>query len=182
MKRMRAPQTATFSYTVGTCTLGYVLVATVSLEIQAILLGDSTRDLVGSLQLRLPGLNLQRLVAQPSPQLALVQQLIEQPQRRGNLLLAPQGTPFQRSVWRALQSIAPGQTVSYGALARRLGMPLAVRAVAQACGQNPVAVAVPCHRVVRSDGGLGGYRWGLWRKQRLLTREHEAFCNGADCA
>ena len=179
---MGALQTATFSYAVETCSLGYVLVATVSEYIRVILLGDSTRELIGSLQLRLPGLKLQRLVPQTSPQMALVQQLIEQPQCRRNLLIAPQGTSFQRSVWQALQSIEPGQTVSYGALARRLGMPLAVRAVARACGQNPVAVAVPCHRVVRSDGGLGGYRWGLWRKQRLLTREHEALCDGASCA
>ncbi len=81
------------------------------------------------------------------------------------------GTPFQQSVWAALQQISPGRTVSYGELAQRLGHPRAVRAVAGACAANVLAVAIPCHRVVRRDGKSSGYRWGLWRKQALLQRE-----------
>ncbi len=87
------------------------------------------------------------------------------------LPLAPRGTPFQRRVWAALAAIPPGQTRSYGEIARSLGLPTAARAVGTACGANPIAVLVPCHRAVRADGGLGGYRWGLARKQRLLARE-----------
>jgi AraC family transcriptional regulator of adaptative response/methylated-DNA-[protein]-cysteine methyltransferase len=82
-----------------------------------------------------------------------------------------QGTAFQARVWRALQAVPPGQTVSYAELARRLGSPKSVRAVAGACAANPLAVAIPCHRVVRSDGGLSGYRWGVERKRALLERE-----------
>ena len=82
-----------------------------------------------------------------------------------------QGTAFQYRVWRALRSIAPGQTWTYAQLAQSISQPLAVRAVASACAANPVAVVVPCHRVVRSDGGLGGYRWGLQRKRQLLANE-----------
>ncbi len=83
------------------------------------------------------------------------------------------GTAFQRRVWMALREVAPGSTVSYGEIAARIGHPKAARAVAQACASNVLAVAVPCHRVVRSDGQLGGYRWGRERKRRLLEREAE---------
>jgi len=83
------------------------------------------------------------------------------------------GSAFQQRVWQALQQIPPGQTLSYSELATRIGAPKAVRAVASACAANPLAVAVPCHRAVRSDGGLAGYRWGLERKRALLKREEE---------
>ena len=98
---------------------------------------------------------------------------LEAPGRGFDLPLDIQGTIFQRRVWAALQDIQPGETASYGEIARQIGSPKAARAVAQACGANNLAVAVPCHRVVRADGGLGGYRWGLERKRALLAREAE---------
>ena len=101
--------------------------------------------------------------------------LIADPVRgAGDLVLDPQGTAFQQAVWAALRTIPPGTRETYAALAARLGHPNAVRAVANACGANPVAVAIPCHRVVRADGSLGGYRWGIARKQALLEREAAA--------
>src|SRR5258708_21971487 len=83
------------------------------------------------------------------------------------------GTAFQRRVWEALQRIPRGETRSYGAVAKKIGMPKAARAVARACATNPVAVAIPCHRVIREDGGLGGYRWGMERKEQLLAIEKQ---------
>ena len=97
---------------------------------------------------------------------------LESPQRAAELPLDIQGTAFQRQVWAALQSIPPGSKRTYAQIANQIGKPKAVRAVAGACAANTIAVIVPCHRVVRSDGGLGGYRWGIERKQTLL--EHEA--------
>ncbi|HMI37346.1 MAG TPA: methylated-DNA--[protein]-cysteine S-methyltransferase, partial [Steroidobacteraceae bacterium] len=88
-----------------------------------------------------------------------------------DLPLDIRGTAFQRRVWRALQRIPVGTTATYGDIARRIGAPKAVRAVAQACAANPLAVAIPCHRVVRRDGTLSGYRWGVSRKRALLARE-----------
>ena len=91
-----------------------------------------------------------------------------------DLPLDIRGTAFQQRVWRALQAIPPGQTASYAQIAQSLGSPQSVRAVAGACAANALAVAIPCHRVVRSDGGLSGYRWGVARKRALLAREAEA--------
>lgn len=97
--------------------------------------------------------------------------LVDQPSRGLNLPLDLRGTAFQQRVWQALREIPPGSTVSYAELARRIGRPQAVRAVANACAANSLAVAVPCHRVVRRDGDLSGYRWGVERKRALLARE-----------
>ncbi|WP_336368599.1 methylated-DNA--[protein]-cysteine S-methyltransferase [Marinobacter sp. C2H3] len=105
---------------------------------------------------------------------ARVAQSLEQDSTDASLPLDLRGTPFQQSVWRSLQDIPAGTTVSYASLARKLGKPRAVRAVAGACAANRVAVLVPCHRVVRSDGGLSGYRWGVERKQALLAQEARA--------
>ena len=96
---------------------------------------------------------------------------VDDPKSSHALPLDIQGTAFQRRVWEALQAIPPGETVSYGALAARLGAPRAVRAVAGACAANPVAVVVPCHRVVGAGGALTGYRWGVARKRALLAAE-----------
>jgi len=100
--------------------------------------------------------------------------LIESPATGLDLRLDLQGTAFQQRVWQALRRIRPGETTSYRDIAARIGAPKAVRAVAQACGANVLAVAIPCHRVVRSDGALSGYRWGAQRKQALLLREARA--------
>ena len=102
---------------------------------------------------------------------AQVVALVEQPGVGHDLPLDVRGTAFQQRVWQALRRIPPGQTVSYADIAARIGSPKAVRAVAQACAANTLAVAIPCHRVVRSDGALSGYRWGVARKRALLERE-----------
>ena len=98
---------------------------------------------------------------------------VEQPSSRLNFNLDMHGTPFQMSVWKALRQIPYGKTASYGEIAKKIGKPKAVRAVAQACSANPVAVLVPCHRVIRSDASLSGYRWGAERKRKLLQREQK---------
>jgi AraC family transcriptional regulator, regulatory protein of adaptative response / methylated-DNA-[protein]-cysteine methyltransferase len=97
--------------------------------------------------------------------------LVEAPALGLDLPLDIRGTAFQQRVWQALRAIPPGTTASYSDIAERIGSPRSVRAVAQACGANPLAVAIPCHRVVRSDGALSGYRWGVERKRALLARE-----------
>ena len=97
--------------------------------------------------------------------------LVEAPRLGLDLPLDVRGTAFQQRVWQALRAIPPGSTASYAEIARRIGAPAAVRAVAGACAANPLAVAIPCHRVVRTDGGLSGYRWGIERKRALLERE-----------
>jgi len=99
---------------------------------------------------------------------------IEAPQRRLDLPLDIRGTAFQEQVWQALREIPPGEMRTYGEIAERIGQAKAVRAVAQACASNRIAVAIPCHRVIRTDGALSGYRWGVERKERLLDREREA--------
>ena len=97
--------------------------------------------------------------------------LVDHPDRAPNLPTDAQGTEPQKAVWAALREIPAGRTASYAEIARAIGRPSAARAVAQACGANPLAVITPCHRVVRADGGLSGYRWGVERKQALLARE-----------
>ncbi|MDT4826431.1 Bifunctional transcriptional activator/DNA repair enzyme Ada [compost metagenome] len=105
--------------------------------------------------------------------MARVVGFIEAPALGLDLPLDVRGTAFQERVWQALREIPPGSTASYAEIAERIGSPRAVRAVAQACAANSLAVAIPCHRVVRSDGNLSGYRWGVERKRRLLEREAE---------
>ncbi|MEY2929588.1 MAG: methylated-DNA-[protein]-cysteine S-methyltransferase [Pseudomonadota bacterium] len=158
-------------FSVGSCSLGALLVAATERGLCAILLGEDAAELERDLrrrfaraELRAGGTEFQRRVAQ-------VIQFVEQPQLGLSLPLDLRGTAFQERVWQALQAIPAGATQSYRQVAQALGTPQAVRAVASACGANPLAVAVPCHRVVRSDGGLSGYRWGIERKRALLERE-----------
>lgn len=154
--------------------LGRVLVAWSTQGVCAILMADDDEAALAELQARFPGA---RLTAEPSahPWVSAALALIDAPMRSQahdvSLPLDVGGTPFQQSVWTALRQTPPGQTVSYSELAQRLGQPRAVRAVAGACAANVLAVAIPCHRVVRRDGSLSGYRWGLSRKQALLARE-----------
>lgn len=155
--------------------LGQVLVAWSTQGVCAILMANDDEAALAELQARFPG--AQRLSAETAihPWVSAVLDLIDQPMRHQahemSFPLDVGGTPFQQSVWTALRQIPPGQTVSYSELAQRLGQPRAVRAVAGACAANVLAVAIPCHRVVRRDGSLSGYRWGLSRKQALLARE-----------
>jgi len=152
--------------------LGPVLVAATGRGICAIEFGPSAKALRDRLRARFPKAKLQGPDPGLREEVARVLSLLEEPgERRPALPLDIQGTSFQRRVWRALSRIPAGSTATYGEIAARVGSPKAARAVAQACAANPVAVAIPCHRVVRADGGPGGYRWGIERKKKLLARE-----------
>jgi len=162
---------ASIRFAVGECWLGAVLVAATEKGVCAILFGDDPDGLVRDLQDRFPkaqfvggDADFERLVAQ-------VIGLVEAPAQSLDLPLDVRGSAFQKRVWQALREIPPGSTQSYAAVAKRIGQPNAVRAVARACATNSLAVAIPCHRVVRTDGALSGYRWGVDRKRALLRRE-----------
>jgi AraC family transcriptional regulator, regulatory protein of adaptative response / methylated-DNA-[protein]-cysteine methyltransferase len=169
-----ADANAEVRFALGECSLGSILVARSERGVCAILLGDDRKALARDLQGRFPRSTLidgdpelERLVAR-------VAGLVEAPRVGLDLPLDLHGTEFQHRVWKALREIPAGGTATYTEIAGRIGAPGAVRAVAGACAANPVAVAVPCHRVVRSDGGLAGYRWGVERKRALLQREGSA--------
>ena len=158
-------------FAIGQCSLGAILVAQSDRGICAILLGDDAEALVHDLQDRFAHANLLGGDAAFEMLVAQVVAFVEAPGLGLNLPLDVRGTAFQQRVWQALRAIPAGQTASYAAIAERIGAPTAVRAVAQACAANALAVAIPCHRVVKSDGALSGYRWGVERKRALLTRE-----------
>lgn len=162
---------ASIRFAVGQCSLGSVLVAATEKGVCAILLGDDPAALVRNLEDRFPHAQLLGGDAEFEQLVAQVVGLVEAPGTGVNLPLDVRGTAFQQRVWQALRAIPAGSTASYADIARRIGAPQAVRGVAQACGANPVAVAIPCHRVVRSDGSMAGYRWGIDRKRALLDRE-----------
>jgi len=162
---------ARIEFAIGQTSLGAILVARSQRGVCAISLGDDPDALLRELQDRFPRAELiggdpgfEQLVAQ-------VVGLIEQPNLGIDLPLDVRGTAFQQRVWQALRQIPSGETASYAQIAQRIGSPKSVRAVAQACASNTLAVAIPCHRVVRSDGALSGYRWGVERKRELLSRE-----------
>ncbi len=158
-------------YAVEPCALGVILVAATPQGVCAIEFGDSAHALVEGLQQRFPKAQLQPGDPDFRQWMGRVLSHIEHPANLQDLPLDIQGTVFQRRVWDALRRIPIGQTASYAEVAAAIGQPSAMRAVAQACARNPVAMAVPCHRVVRSDGTLSGYRWGPERKALLLRRE-----------
>jgi AraC family transcriptional regulator, regulatory protein of adaptative response / methylated-DNA-[protein]-cysteine methyltransferase len=158
-------------FAVGECTLGSILVAKSERGVCAILLGDDPNELARDLQNRFPHANLIGRNAEFESLVAKVVGFVEAPALGLDLPLDIQGTAFQQRVWQALRQIPAGATASYTDIARAIGSPKSVRAVAQACGANPLAVAIPCHRVVRLDGDLSGYRWGVERKRSLLERE-----------
>jgi AraC family transcriptional regulator of adaptative response/methylated-DNA-[protein]-cysteine methyltransferase len=158
-------------FAVGACSLGAILVGASERGVCAILMDDDPQKLVRDLQDRFPHAELvggdeafERIVAK-------VVGFVEAPKLGLDLPLDVRGTAFQRRVWEALREIPVGETTSYANVAARIGAPKAVRAVAQACAANALAVAIPCHRVVRIDGDLSGYRWGVDRKRALLARE-----------
>lgn len=158
-------------YAISRCSLGLALIAATGKGVCAVSFGDSRDVLVDELKARFPQA---RLARGDEPFSRLVAQVLAAVETRGSasgLPLDIRGTAFQRRVWQALQRVPPGATVSYAELAARIGAPASIRAVASACASNTLAVVVPCHRVVRSDGGVSGYRWGVKRKQALLARE-----------
>jgi AraC family transcriptional regulator of adaptative response/methylated-DNA-[protein]-cysteine methyltransferase len=160
-------------FAIGQCSLGAILVASSDKGVCAILLGDDPDALARDLQDRFPKADLVGGDADYERTVATVVGFVEAPRIGLDLPLDVRGTAFQERVWRALQDIPAGRRATYAEIANRIGAPRAVRAVAGACAANPLAVAIPCHRVVRSDGGLSGYRWGVERKRRLLERESE---------
>jgi len=162
---------AEIRFAVGQCALGAILVACSERGVCAIELGDDPEVLARRLQDRFPHATWVGGDTRFERWVAAVVGFVEAPRIGLTLPLDVRGTAFQQRVWQALQTIPPGQTASYAEIAARLGAPTASRAVAQACGANPLAVAIPCHRVVRSDGALSGYRWGIERKRALLARE-----------
>ncbi|MET0344487.1 MAG: bifunctional DNA-binding transcriptional regulator/O6-methylguanine-DNA methyltransferase Ada [Polyangiales bacterium] len=158
-------------FAVGQCALGAILVAQSARGVCAIALGDDPDALARALQDRFPRAHLVGDDAAFAKLVARVVGFVEAPRTGLDLPLDVRGTAFQLRVWEALRAIPPGRTVSYAELAARIGAPTAVRAVARACATNAIAVAIPCHRVIRQDGGTSGYRWGVARKEDLLARE-----------
>ncbi|MBT8768431.1 bifunctional DNA-binding transcriptional regulator/O6-methylguanine-DNA methyltransferase Ada [Metapseudomonas boanensis] len=160
-------------FAVGECSLGSILVAQSGIGVCAILLGDDPNVLLKDLQDKFPRARLIGGDRKFEQLVSKVVGFVEAPALGLDLPLDVRGTAFQERVWQALREIPPGSTASYAEIATRIGAPKAVRAVAQACAANSLAVAIPCHRVVRSDGNLSGYRWGVERKRQLLDREAE---------
>ena len=161
----------TIRFAVGQCSLGAILVAATARGICTIELGDDPAQLLHDFEARFSAATLAGGDAEFEHWVAQVVGFVEQPSLGLDLPLDLRGTVFQARVWQALCAIPAGHTASYADVAARIGAPRAMRAVAQACAANPVAVAIPCHRVVRHDGGLSGYRWGVERKRALLERE-----------
>lgn len=162
------------SYAIAPCSLGLVLAAFSTKGACAILLGDDAQLLEADLIRRFPAADCVQQSAELAALMQQVVSLIAEPATAIDFPLDIRGTAFQQQVWQSLQQIPPGRTRSYSEVAASMGKPSAVRAVASACAANPLALVVPCHRVLRSDGSLSGYRWGLERKQALLDREAAA--------
>ena len=159
----------TLCYAIGNSMLGAVLVASSAKGVASILIGDDPAALIEELKDKFPGATLRATV--DDRLVDRVADLIENPSVSADFPLDIRGTPFQKKVWAALRAIPAGVTATYSALAGRIGEPNAVRAVASACAANKLAVAIPCHRVPRTDGSLSGYRWGVQRKRALIERE-----------
>lgn len=158
----------------GKCSLGSILVASSEKGICCILLGDDPVEILAKLQDRFPRARLIGGGSDYANRVAEVIDFVEAPGLGLSLPLDISGTAFQQRVWQALREIPAGSTASYAAIAEKIGSPKSVRAVAGACAANPIAVAIPCHRVVCSDGNLSGYRWGIARKRTLLESEASA--------
>ncbi|ELX8378210.1 bifunctional DNA-binding transcriptional regulator/O6-methylguanine-DNA methyltransferase Ada [Providencia vermicola] len=158
-------------FALAMCSLGHVLVAQSTVGVCAILLGDDPEKLLQDLEDKFPQAELIGGDSQFEQLVAKVIGFIEAPELGLNLPLDIRGTAFQQRVWQALRTIPVGSTVSYSDIAKQIGHPKAIRAVAGACAANMLAVAIPCHRVVRTDGSLSGYRWGIERKRSLLNKE-----------
>jgi AraC family transcriptional regulator of adaptative response/methylated-DNA-[protein]-cysteine methyltransferase len=162
---------AAIRFAIGACSLGAILVAATDIGICAILMGDDPDLLARDLQDRFPRAELRGADVEFEETVAKVVGLVEAPAIGLDLPLDLRGTVFQQRVWQALRAIPSGATVSYAELAARVGVAAGARAIAGACAANPIAVAIPCHRVVRQDGSISGYRWGVERKAALLKRE-----------
>lgn len=158
-------------YAIGDSALGRLLIARTGKGVCAILPGQHDASLVADLESRFPAATLRHDDAGLETELAQIAAFVAAPQRGLDLALDPCGDGFQQRVWTALRDIPAGATASYGEIAQRIGLPRAAREVAAACAANPLAVAIPCHRVIKRDGSLSGYRWGVARKRTLLASE-----------
>lgn len=161
----------TIRFATGPCSLGLVLAATGENGLCAILFGDELGQLVRDLRDRFPHARLTEGGEEANRMFAQVVRFIERPAQGLDLPLDARGSPFQQRVWKTLREVPAGITVSYGQIAKRIGQPKGAKDVAEACAANAIAVAIPCHRVVRADGSISGYRWGVKRKRALLARE-----------
>jgi AraC family transcriptional regulator of adaptative response/methylated-DNA-[protein]-cysteine methyltransferase len=170
-KYRRGAVAAVVRYTIANSPLGRMLIAATDKGICAIQFADSDQQLQQGLIREFPFAVRRRDDAAMAPWQDSLSRLIQGHESNPSLPLDITATAFQRRVWECLQRIPRGETRSYSAVAKKIGMPKATRAVARACAANPVAVAIPCHRVVRQDGALGGYRWGIERKEQLLALE-----------
>jgi AraC family transcriptional regulator, regulatory protein of adaptative response / methylated-DNA-[protein]-cysteine methyltransferase len=159
------------SYAIGECALGPVLVARSVSGVCAILLGADHHELEADLAARFPQATLVANEAVVHDDLAKVIRFVDKPTEGLHLTLDMRGTPLQRRVWEKLRTISVGRTVTYRELARWISPLASARVIACACAANPIALAIPCHRVVRTDGDLGGYRWGIERKRELIRKE-----------
>ena len=173
-KEKFSEKNAAVKFAIGESSLGSILVACGDQGVRAILLGDSHEELVRDLQAQLPETPLTGDDAVCRNYVSQVAAFIEAPRKDLDLPLDPRGTAFQLRVWQVVRAIPMGTTLSYAEVAQRIGEPNAARAVAQACAENAIAIAIPCHRVVRSDGVPSGYRSGLDRKRALLSKEASA--------
>ena len=162
---------ATIGFAIAPCSLGFVIIAVSEQLIRSIMVGDDPEMLMSDLQNQFPNHAIELNENDDAGLVAKVVDLIERPDKASNLPLDIRGTDFQMRVWDELQKVPAGTTVSYTFLAEQIGAPNAVRAVAQACAANPLAVAIPCHRATCANGDLAGYRWGIERKRALLERE-----------
>jgi len=161
-------------FSTGECVLGTLLVARSERGVCAILLGDDAKALERDLRARFPNDEVCDAYVGLEPLLEEVARFLAAPGARLELPLDLRGSELEQRVWNALREIQPGTTQTYSEVARRLGVAATAKEVGEACAANPLAVAVPCHSVLRKDGSLGGYRWGLRRKRALLERERAA--------
>ena len=168
----RGGENARLCFGIAPCELGYILVATTEIGVCSLALGDDENALENELRAEFFAAHIERDDAQLRAQLQSVIELLNGQTPLDALPLDVRATDFQARVWRELRAIPRGQTRSYSQIANALEMPTAARAVARACATNPLALITPCHRVVRGDGGLSGYRWGIERKARLLEIEN----------
>lgn len=164
----------TISYGIDACALGHVLVARSAEGVCAILLGSNAETLAADLAARFPAAKLEMDATRVHDDLNKVARFIDRPAEDLDLPLDLRGTSLERQVWETLRKVPVGTTVSYAELARRTGGASTAQTVAAACAANPIALAVPCHRVIRSDGSIAGYRWGVARKRALIAREATA--------
>ena len=159
------------NYTIQKCSLGFVIIAFSEKGICFLMFGDNKKELIDKLKKSFKNASHFREISEKTELIEKILEFIEKPVRFPDFKLDLHGTDFQKKVWKELLKIPPGKTISYKQLAERIGSPKAVRAVANACGANKIAVIIPCHRVIRSSGDIGGYSSGVWRKDILLKKE-----------